>query len=134
MDFQNGKIVRECLMPLLVQKHYHSMLDFSVVLWRTFPFVRKTFSMFSGTLLAGSYKLNLMRTKLIIPPRDAIFKVLCDRRQASIARVGLNFENHGGIMVGIVNIRQYLQLLLSRCAITKPMDNIILLECTRLPA
>ena len=47
-----------------------------------------------------------------VPPKDAILKVLCNRRRESIARMGT------------VNIKQYLRLLLSQCDIPKPMNSI----------
>ena len=97
-------------MPLVFRKHHYNLLDFFCGVVENFSVGQKDLQNILRNTLGR--KLSFELRVNTVPPKDAILKVLCNRRRESIARVGT------------VNIKQYLQLLLSQCDIPKPMNGI----------
>lgn len=112
LEAENGKIFREKLMPLVLEKYHENFVEFASGIVGSFclgqkqlqDVLRNTWGKYLATVLGVN----------IIPPKAQVVENLKKKKQELTELIGLHFEVHGDVVVAKVNVAKYLEYLLSR--------------------
>ena len=119
-------------MPLVFKTHYPAFKEFSCGIVGEFGISQKD----TQDVLRNKWGKKLEKVLGINPilTKDEIFGKLSDTRQELLEKVGLKFNEFGGVVVGYVDCEKYITLFLSQAgvqsAITAPNDTIIIMDYT----
>ena len=112
LEAENGKILREKLMPLVLEKFQEHFVEFASGIVGSFCLGQKQLQDVLrnkwGKYLAGVLGIN------IIPPKALVVENLKKKKQELTQLIGLEFEVHGDVVIAKVNVAKYLEYLLSR--------------------
>ena len=115
VEAENGKILREKLMPLVLEKYQEHFVEFASGIVGSFCLGQKQLQDVLrnkwGKYLAGVLGIN------IIPPKALVVENLKKKKQELTQLIGLEFEVHGDVVTAKVNVAKYLEYLLSRPAV-----------------
>ena len=113
LDFDNGSVFRNCLMPMMYSKHEQDFIDFAYGLVTCFGIS----NMKMQDVLRNTWGKKLSDKALginVIPPKHRIIKRREERNKSLTEAVGLRFNEHSNTVFATVNVRQYLEYLLSK--------------------
>ena len=111
LEAESGKIFREELMPLVLEKYQDNFIEFACGIVGSFSLgkkqlqdvLRNTWRKYIATVLGVN----------IIPPKCLVVEKLRQRKQELAKSIGLCFEVHENLVVAKVNVSKYLEYLLS---------------------
>ena len=134
LEAENGKILREKLMPLVLEKYQEHFVKFASGIVGSFCLGQKQLQGVLrnkwGKFLAGVLGIN------IIPPKALVVENLKKKKQELTQLIGLEFEVHVDVVTAKVNVAKYLEYLLSRPAVQlekiAPKNKILFYEFTDL--
>lgn len=132
LDIDHGSLFRDFLMPLVVKREHSAFREFSCGIAGSFAIGQKETQVILRNKLGRK-----LQTVIGINPilsKEEIFGQLNDTRQELLNKIGLQFNEFGEVVVGYVNIEQYLTMFLSQSgmqgAITAPNNNLMLMDYT----
>jgi hypothetical protein len=115
LEAENGKVLREKLMPLVLEQYHEHFVEFASGIVGSFCLGQKQLQDVLrnkwGKYLAAVLGIN------IIPPKALVVENLKKKKQELTQLIGLEFEVHGDVVVAKVNVAKYLEYLLSRPAV-----------------
>ena len=134
LEAENGKVLREKLMPLVLEKYQEHFVEFASGIVGSFCLGQKQLQDVLrnrwGKYLAGVLGVN------IIPPKALVVANLKKKKQELTQLIGLEFKVHGDVVIAKVNVAKYLEYLLSSPAVQfeniAPMNKMIFYQFTDL--
>ena len=115
LEAENGKVLREKLMPLVLEKYQEHFVEFASGIVGSFCLGQKQLQDVLRNkweeYLAGVLGIN------IIPPKTLVMENRKKKKQELTQLIGLEFEVHGDVVIAKVNVAKYLEYLLSRPAV-----------------
>ena len=134
LEAENCKVLREKLMPLVLEKYQEHFVEFASGIAGSFCLGQKQLQDVlrnrRGKYLAGVLGVN------IIPPKALVVENLKKKKQELTQLIGLEFKVHGDVVIAKVNVAKCLEYLLSRPTVQfeniAPMNKIIFYQFTDL--
>ena len=119
-SLESAHILTDHIMPHVYEVNRKPFVDFTCELVNSFGIgQRDTQDLLRNTIgrrLSKSIGVN------IIPPKDEIIVTLSARKSHLSKTVGLQFEEHDGIVVGYTIVKQYIKFLLSQPGLCNVLD------------
>ena len=134
LEAENGKVFREVLMPLVLDKYKENFVEFASGIVGSFCLGQKQLQdVLRNTW--GKYLSSVLGVN-VIPPKDLVVENLKKKKKELTELIGLQFEVHGAVVVAKVNVSKYLEYLLSRPAVQisaiAPQNKILVYQFTDL--
>lgn len=132
LEIEDGSLVKESLMPLVFKREQSAFKEFSCGIVGAFGISQRE----TQDILRNKWGKAIEQVIGINPilSKENIFNNLNDTRQELLEKIGLIFNEFGGVVVGYVNIENYITLFLSQSgeqsAITTPNNSIIIMDYT----
>ena len=132
LEAENGKIFREALMPLVAKKYKDNFVEFASGLVGSFCLGQKQLQdVLRNTW--GKYLSEVLGIN-IIPPKALVVGHLKKKKQELSDKIGLKFEVHNEVVVATVDVKKYLEYLLTRPAIQissiAPQNKVLMYQFT----
>lgn len=134
LEAENGKIFRERLMPLVMERYKENFVEFASGIVGSFCLGQKQLQdVLRNTW--GKYLSSVLGVN-VIPPKDLVVENLKKKKKELTELIGLQFEVHDDVVVAKVNVSKYLEYLLSRPAVQisaiAPQNKILFYQFTDL--
>lgn len=132
LEIEDGSLVKESLMPLVFKREQSAFKEFSCGIVGAFGISQRE----TQDILRNKWGKAIEQVIGINPilSKEKIFNNLNDTRQELLEKIGLTFNEFGEVVVGYVNIENYITLFLSQSgvqsAITTPNNSIIIMDYT----
>ena len=115
LEADNGKVLREKLMPLVLEKYLEHFVEFASGIVGSFCLGQKQLQDVLRNI-RGKYLASILGIN-IIPPKALVVENLKKEKQELTQLIGLEFEVYGDVVIAKVNVAKYLEYLLSRPAV-----------------
>ena len=132
LEIEDGSLVKNSLMPLVFRREQSAFKEFSCGIVGAFGISQRE----TQDILRNKWGKTIEQVIGINPilSKEKIFNNLNDTRQELLQKIGLTFNEFGEVVVGYVDIANYITLFLSQSgvqsAITTPNNSIIIMDYT----
>lgn len=132
LQIDDGSLVKDSLMPLVFRKEQSAFEEFSCGIVGAFGISQRE----TQDILRNKWGKTIEQVIGINPIRSKkfFFNNLNDIRQELLEKIGLTFNEFGEVVVGYVDIKNYITLFLSQSgvqsAVTTPNNSIIIMDYT----